>query len=166
MGIQRLVSRAWFYFRIGYSTYLTFLLGYASTLVTVYYLAIRNVPQLLDIFPKFVPFALLATAIGVPLSVSIGWVHLKRSALFTSEQDIAVEANPYVYKLPESGIQRDVQTPSELLRLRLLRKLAEANGLLSDAEKAEIEAIEQRYVTLLKGEYVGIPRRHRTRPQL
>ncbi|MGA2461309.1 MAG: hypothetical protein ABSF82_07810 [Candidatus Bathyarchaeia archaeon] len=160
MSVLRLVSRAWYYFRLGYSTYLTFILGYLSTLVTVYYLAVKNIPQLLDIFPKFLPFAFLATVIGAPLSVAIGWVHLKRSALFTSEADIAVEANPYIYKLPESGIARDVQTPSELLRLRLLKKLAEVNGLLSDAEKAEIGAVEQKYQTLLEGKYVGVPRRH------
>ena len=159
MSLLRLVSRAWYYFRLGYSTYLTFLLGYLSTLVTVYYLAIKNIPQLLDIFPKFLPFAILATGIGAPLSVAIGWVHLKRSMFFTSEQDISLEANPYLYKLPAAGITRDVQTPSELLRLRLMKKLAEANGLLDDAEKAEIAKIEQRYETLLKGGYVGNLRR-------
>jgi hypothetical protein len=159
MSVLQLVSRAWFYFRLGYSTYLTFILGYVSTLITVYYLAIKNIPQLLDIFPKFLPFSLLATGIGVPLSVAIGWAHLKRSTLFTAEQDISYEASPYVYKLPYAGIARDVQTPSELLRLRLMKKLAEANGLLSEAEKAEIEKIERLYETLLKGGYVGNLRR-------
>jgi len=101
----------------------------------------------------------LATAIGGPLSVAIGWAHLKRGMLFTSEQDIAYEASPYVYKLPTAGIARDVQTPSELLRLRLMKKLAEANGLLDEAEKAEIDALERQYETLLKGGYVGTLRR-------
>jgi hypothetical protein len=159
MTVTRLISRAWYYFRLGYSTYLTFLLGYVSTLVTVYYLAIKNVPSLLDLFPKFVPFAILATGIGGPLSVAIGWAHLKRSSLFVSEQDIAYEASPYVYKLPNAGIARDVQTPSELLRLRLLRRLAESNGLLKDGEKQQIEKIEQLYETLLAGNPVGNLRR-------
>ena len=69
---MRILSRMWFYFRIGYATYLTFLLGYVSTLVTVYYLAIKNLPTLLDIFPRFVPFAFLATIIGGPLSIVLG----------------------------------------------------------------------------------------------
>jgi hypothetical protein len=155
-----LVSRAWFYFRLGYSTYLTFLLGYASTLVTVYYLAIKNIPQLLDIFPKFLPFAVIGTGIGIPLSVAIGWVHLKRSTLYSSEADISAEANPYVYKLPRAGVLMNAQIPSELFRLRLLKKLAEANGLLSDAEKEEIRKIEENYETLLRGGSVGIQRRH------
>jgi hypothetical protein len=97
VGKITFVGRLWYYFRIGYSTYLTFLLGYVSTLVTVYYLAIKNIPTLLDLFPRFVPFAILATAIGVPLSVGIGSVHLKRSPAYSSEIDIGMEANPYNY---------------------------------------------------------------------
>ena len=92
--------RAWYYFRLGYSTYLTFILGYASTLVTVYYLAIRNAPALLDLFPHFAEFGVLATVVGGPLAVVIGWIHLKRSGLYSSEADISVEASPYTYKLP------------------------------------------------------------------
>ena len=56
----RWASRAWYYFRLGYSTYLTFLLGYVSTLITVYYLAIKNMADLLSIFPHSALFALLA----------------------------------------------------------------------------------------------------------
>ena len=44
---MRWIYRAWYYFRLGYSTYLTFILGYVSTLVTVCYLAIKNMPPLL-----------------------------------------------------------------------------------------------------------------------
>ena len=76
--VYRLATGAWYYFRLGYSTYLTFLLGYASTLVTVYFLAIKNMPVLLEIFPNFELFSVIATVIGVPLSIGIGWLHLKR----------------------------------------------------------------------------------------
>lgn len=154
----RLVSRAWYYFRLGYSTYLTFLLGYVSTLITVYYLAIKNMPDLLNVFPHFVPFAVLATLIGVPLSVGIGWVHLKRSVLFTSEQDITVEANPYQYKLTP-GISKVVSTPTAAITLKILRRLAEKSGILTDSEKEMIEDLEKKWATLLEGGHVGVPRR-------
>jgi len=39
-------------------------LGYISTLVTVYYLAIRNIPELKNLFQRFWAFAVLATIIG------------------------------------------------------------------------------------------------------
>ncbi len=153
-----LAARAWFYFRLGYATYLTFLLGYASTLVTVYYLAIKNIPELLNIFPRFVPFAILATVIGGPLSVAIGWIHLKRSRLYSSEADISIEANPWNYKLPP-GYQREAFYPLLLAELRVLRKMAQKQSLLSEAEEAELTRLEETLQTLVTGGYVGNPRR-------
>jgi hypothetical protein len=154
----KLLYRSWYYFRIGYSTYLTFLLGYVSTLVTVYYLAIKNVPSLLDIFPKFVPFAILATVVGVPVSVGLGWIHLKRSHLYSSEIYVATEANPYNYKMTP-GKETVLNTPYLLIQLRILRSLAETHGLLTGPERAEIDQLEDMLLTLLKGGYVGTPRR-------
>jgi len=155
----RFIFRAWYYFRLGYGTYLTFLLGYASTLVTVYYLAVRNAPLLLSLFPNFLPFAILATVVGAPLAVVIGWVHLKRSQLFSSELDISVEANPYQYKLPP-GMAKEVHTPAAILQLRIMRGLAEAHGLLTDPVRAEFDELERKYLILLEGGYVGWNSRH------
>jgi len=152
------IYRAWYYFRQGYSTYLTFLLGYVSTLVTVYYLAVKNMPTLLDIFPRFTEFAVLATVVGGPLAVVIGWIHMKRSRLYSSEADIAAEASPYNYKLPP-GYWREAWFPVMLAQLRLLGKLSEAKGLLTDSEKIELEELDRKMVTLVKGGYVGSPRR-------
>jgi hypothetical protein len=154
----RLVYRSWYYFRVGYGTYLTFLLGYVSTLVTVYYLAIKNIPSLLDLFPKFIPFAALATVIGAPLSVAIGWIHLKRSGLYSSETDIGVEANPYNYKLPP-GVSPVVLFPAYMEMLRILRKVAETNQLLTGPELARIEDLEKKFELLINGGSVGVPRR-------
>jgi len=154
----RWIYRAWYYFRQGYATYLTFLLGYVSTLVTVYYLAIRNMPALLEIFPRFTEFAILATVVGGPLAVAIGWAHMKRSRLYSSEADIAVEASPYSYKLPP-GYMKEAWVPVMLAQLRLLRRLSEASGLLTDSDKIEVDELEKKMVTLVKGGYVGTPRR-------
>jgi hypothetical protein len=143
---------------MGYATYLTFLFGYVSTLVTVYYLAIKNVPDLVAIFPRFVPFAVLATVVGVPLSVGIGWFHLKRSNLYSSEADISVEANPWNYKLIP-GVWRDAFYPAFLAELRLMRALALKESLLSDSEKRELDSLEERLRMLIEGGYVGTPRR-------
>lgn len=77
MKLSNFVFRMWFYFRMGYGTYLTFLLGFLTTLITVYYLAINNSPILLDIFPRFWLFAAIATVIGIPIGVLLGWFHMK-----------------------------------------------------------------------------------------
>ena len=143
---------------MGYSTYLTFLFGYASTLITVYYLAIKNIPDLLSIFPKFVPFAAVATIIGIPLSVSVGWAHYKRSTAFSSEMDIQYEANPFWYKLPP-GYNKEVFGPVYLEMLLLLKKISERNQSLTSDEKERIDSLEQKLRTLNAGGMVGSPRR-------
>ena len=143
---------------MGYSTYLTFLLGYITTLITVYYLAIKDIPYLLDLFPKFLPFALLCTVVGVPLSVCIGWIHLKRSTLFSSEQDVSVESNPYNYRFAP-GINLEMSGPWNLIVIKLIKKIAEKNGLLTDEERAVISDIENKLQILNAGGYVGNPRR-------
>jgi hypothetical protein len=148
----------WYYFRMGYATYLTFVVGWVSTLVTVYYLAIKNVPPLLDIFPKFLPFVFLATVVGVPISVIVGWIHLKRSRLFSSEIDVSMEANPYNFILVP-GKEAEVFYPVLLTQLRILRKLSESNQILTNAEKAELDQLEDKIMGLLRGRYVGTPRR-------
>ena len=153
-----LLSRAWFYFRLGYATYLTFLLGYVSTLITVYYLAIKNIPDLLNVFPRFVPFAVLATVIGAPLSVAIGWFHLKRSTLYSSEADITIESNPWNYKLPP-GYAKEAFYPLLLAELKLLRKLAQKESVISNSEMNELNVLEEKLQTLVDGGYVGTPRR-------
>lgn len=150
--------RFWYYFRLGYGTYLTFLLGYATTLVTVYYLAIKNVPDLLEVFPHFTPFAIIATALGGPLSVFIGWMHLKRTQAYSSELDVSYEANPYLFKM-YPGYWREAFTPMYLEVLRLLRILSEKNNLLTSEDKTRIKDIEKKLQTLVDGGYVGTPRR-------
>ena len=154
----RFIPRLWFYFRMGYATYLTFLLGYVSTLVTVYYLAVKNIPDLLDIFPHFVPFAILGTVIGVPTSIAIGWIHLKRSPAWSAELDVSVEANPYNYKLVP-GYYREAWTPLYLELLILLRRIAVAQNLVDREELARIDDLEQKLRVLIAGGYVGTPRR-------
>ena len=134
------------------------MLGYGSTLVTVYYLAIRNVPSLLDIFPKFWPFAILATAIGCPVAVGLGWVHMKRSPGYTAEVDMGVEANPYNYKLPP-GFWRETFAPVYLELLLLQKKMMQKQSVLDEEDKARIEELEKRLRVLIAGGMTGTPRR-------
>ena len=155
---KNLITRFWYYFRIGYGTYLTFLLGFVSTLITVYYLAIKNLPYLLDLFPHFETFAILATVIGAPVSVAIGWLHLKRSHAYGSEADITVESNPYSYKLTP-GKEAEAFAPSYLETLKLVSKLLKSQNLLSKEDESRIDALENKLQTLIEGNMVGNPRR-------
>jgi hypothetical protein len=158
MKSMKFATRLWFYFRMGYATYLTFILGYVSTLITVYYLAIKSIPDLLTIFPHFVPFAILATVTGIPLCIGAGWMHYKRSAAYTSEVDIQYEANPYYFKLPP-GYNLEVLGPLYLEILVLLKRLTAGQEMLNEEDRARIEKLEQKLQVLAKGGMVGTPRK-------
>jgi len=158
LSIGRFFGRVWFYFRMGYSTYLTFLLGYVSTLITVYYLAIKNIPQLLTLFPRFDAFSVLATVIGAPLSVAVGWLHYKNSPAYTSEMDIQVESNPYYFKYAP-GYTKEALGPFYLETILLLKKLSAKSQLLDREEEERLDELERKFRVLNEGGIVGTPRR-------
>jgi hypothetical protein len=136
---------------------MTFLLGIATTLITVYYLAIQNIPALLNVFPHFSLFAVISIAAGVPLSCSIGWYHLTGTALWQSELDITVEANPYYYKM-YPGYWKEAFTPVYLEVPRGIKKILENQNTLNEDDEKRIEDLERKLQTLIDGGYVGTPR--------
>ena len=107
---KRLPNRAWFYFRMGWSTYLVFLFAAVNTLVVTYYLAIEKIPILVSLFPSFTHYAGIALVIVIPLSIVIGYIHFKKSLIFSSEVDVSAESNPYNFKLVP-GHYREVFFP-------------------------------------------------------
>ncbi len=96
---KNLLFRAWFYFRQGWSTYFAFIIAALNTMVTTYYLAIRDVPILEVMFPSFSIYVVVLSAIGIPLLVLVGYLHYKKSAAFKAEADINMEANPHMRRL-------------------------------------------------------------------
>lgn len=158
--LEIFITRLWYYFRIGYSTYLTFFMGLVSTLTVVYYLLIKNVPALQEVFGSFTYFALVAAVIGFPLSVFIGWLHIKGSSAMASEQDIIAEASPYAYKL-QPGYLREAFAPLYLEVLRILKELAIRENILTQEEERKIQDLESKMTVLIQGGYVGTPRRRR-----
>lgn len=153
---SRLPFRSWYYFRTGFHTYLAFVLSAINMMVVVYYLAIKSVPVLETVFPSFMIWALAVTAVGVPLSVFLGHLHVKRSGAFRSELDIQVEANPYYYKLPP-GFWREVFAPTYLELLRLNMKLLNKEPL-TEEELKQIKELQKKLESLINGGYVGSPR--------
>jgi hypothetical protein len=155
----RFVARLWYYFRMGYATYLTFLLGAVQTLVVVWYLAIKDTPALANLFGHFVPFAVVVSAVGIPPTILVGWLHLKRSPAYSSELDIGVEANPYNYKFPP-GFALEAIGPWYLELLLMMRRLLESEQLLTSEDKTRLRELEQKLRILNKGGFVGNPRRN------
>ena len=95
---KNLGFRGWFYFRQGWSTYFAFIFAAINTMVVTYYLAIENIPILKEIFPTFYQYLLIMMIIGIPLLISVGYVHYKKTQAFRAESDIAYESNPFVLR--------------------------------------------------------------------
>src|SRR3990170_7970762 len=124
--------RAWFYFRQGWGTYFAFIIAAVNTMVTTYYLAIDKVSDLKVIFPSFTIYAAVWVMVGIPLLITIGYIHFKKSPAYSAELDVGVESNPYCFKLIP-GYTRDVLFPMHLIMINMLVKLSE-NEKLNDEE--------------------------------
>ena len=126
-------------------------------LTVTYFLAIENYPVLDTLFPTFLHYVFIAVVIGVPMLVLVGYIHYKRSAAFTAEADINVEAYPYWYKLPP-GWNKEVVFPLYLQMINLMIKISK-NEKLSTDETKEMSDIQKSLSSLIKGGYVGKPAR-------
>ena len=71
--------RAWYYFRMGWGYYFAFIFAAINTLTVTYFLAIENYPALEVIFPSFEIYIIIICSIGIPLLVTIGYAHYKRT---------------------------------------------------------------------------------------
>ena len=136
---KNLGFRAWFYFRQGWSTYFAFIFAAINTLTVTYYLAIENLPVLKQFFPSFILYLITVSVIGIPVLVSIGYVHYKRSSAYKAEAAINIESNPYIKRLLSS---MEVILLSHLKTTQLLSKLSK-NEKLSSTELDELSALEK-----------------------
>lgn len=91
--------RAWYYFRMGWSTYFAFIFAAINTLTVTYYLTIEKIPSLKEVFPNFFYYVSIISIIGIPILVLVGYAHYKRTKAFKSEVDILLESNPYVSRV-------------------------------------------------------------------
>lgn len=125
---KELGFRVWFYFRQGWSVYFAFVFAAINTLVTTYYLAIQKAPVLQQIFPSFILYVIFVSGLGIPILVTIGYIHMKKSAVFKTEADIGFEANPHMKRLllnTEEILQHQLFLTSILIKSSNNEKLNE-----------------------------------------
>ena len=122
-------------------------------MVTTYYLAIKNIPALINVFPSFFNYIIIVTGIGIPILVFIGYVHYKRSSAYSAEADINVESYPYFYKL-QPGWTQEVVFPLYRIMTQLLVKISK-NEKITDQDLATIKNLEEKIDLLIQGGYVG-----------
>ena len=128
--------RSWYYFRMGWATYFAFIFAAINTLTVTYFLAIERYPFLAGIFPNFIQYVVIVSAIGVPLLVVIGYIHYKRTVAFKSEIDVVMESNPYQRR---NIVNITLVLHSIIQTNQLLLKLSK-NEKLSETEIGEINS--------------------------
>ena len=141
--------RLWYYLRQGYGVYLVFIIGMVNLMTTTYYLAVKNIPYLLKLFPGFTEWILFLIVVGFPLSLGLGYWHMKRSGAQSSQLEVDTEINPYYYKLPP-GFWKEVFSPLflELLRTNIMILQKES---LTDEDVKRLKEIEKNLSLLMKG---------------
>jgi hypothetical protein len=136
----KIIPRAWFYFRMGWSLYFAFIFAAINTLTVTYFLAIEKYPTLQAIFPSFLQYVILIAGIGIPILVVIGYFHIKKTSAFRSETAVAAENNPY-QRRTIVNTELILQLNQELMKI-LLKNLK--NEKITDKELEEIGKIESK----------------------
>jgi hypothetical protein len=157
MKLSKLIFRSWYYFRIGYGTYVAFPLGFASTMIVIYELALKDVPSIDQYFPHLYIFGIVALLVLIPISIYAGLYHIKRTGAYSAEASVLTESNPYMYKaIP--GKEREVFLPLLMLTAKGLAKVLKQQHSMSPEEQKEFESVLEKANTLLEGASVGLPR--------
>ena len=112
---------------------------------------------ILDTSSPAIPIAMMAAAIiGIPLMATIGYLHYKKAPAYSSEVDVGIERNPYVFKL-QPGWNQKVVFPMYRVLTIMLVKLSN-NEKLTDDEMAEIKKILDDIEHLSKGGWINKPK--------
>ena len=146
MGKANLGFRSWYYFRTGWSTYFAFILAAINTLTVTYFLAIENYPSLKTVFPSFEQYIIIIVSIGIPLLVTVGYTHFKRTHAFKSEVDVLIESNPYQKRNTVNG---EINLRLNLQLVTMLLKLSKKENL-SEEDTQEITKFHNEILTLSK----------------
>ena len=137
--------RAWYYFRMGWSTYFAFIFAAINTLTVTYYLAIENYPSLKEVFPSFEVYIIIICTTGIPLLTIVGYTHYKRTKARKAEVDILIETNPYVLR---TLVNSDVLLVLNLKMINLLRKLSEEK--LTEEQRKDMKEINDELLEFVK----------------
>lgn len=147
--------RLFYYFRIGYGTYLAMFIGVINILTTTYFLAGKKIPWVQSIFPTFESYVITCIGLGVPIVIFAGWMHLKKIGTYTQEVAISQQYSPYNYKFPP-GFNREVFGPAYLAILQLNIKRLKGEKLTKE-EMEKILLLEKKLAELIEGGFSGNP---------
>ena len=137
---RHLIYRSWFYFRVGYGTYVALLIGIGGNLLLFYRLGVQYIDFLKDVFPSLTVFSIVALIVTIPASIGFGFYHMKRTGAFAADASVSTEQNPYVYKIVP-GKEQEVLYPVLALTLKGLVKVLDHQPVTEDEKQEFQEAI-------------------------
>ena len=141
--------RVWYYFRVGWSTYFALLFAGINTATVTYFLAIEKIPALEAIFPTFLHYVAISLVVILPILVTVGWFHYRRTNAYGSEAEVQLENNPYMYKLP-LGWHKEVFFPTLLMMTEYMIKSGNSEKL-DEKSISEIKELQSKLDFLIKG---------------
>ena len=128
---------------MGWSTYFAFIFAAINTLTVTYFLAIENYPILKEVFPTFVIYVVITTAIGIPLLTFIGYVHYKRTAARRAEVDIGYETNVYQAR---TLVNSEISVKLNMKLLDMIIKMSK-NKEISHEDYEELTKLQKKLTT-------------------
>jgi hypothetical protein len=161
VNFSKALFRAWFYFRTGYNTYIAFFIGFASNVIVIYKLGVSENRFLGPYFASLTLFAILALAILIPISISAGLYHMKRTGAYAADASVSIESNPYIYRVIP-GKEQEVFLPLWILTVRGLARVLDQQRAMTPEEKLELEDTLSKANALLKGQLVGVTKGQNT----
>src|SRR5205807_8123394 len=105
-----------------------------------------------DVFPTLTLFSIIAIIVTVPVSIGVGFYHMKRTGAFAADAAVSTEQNPYVYKIVP-GKEQEVLYPVLALTLKGLVKVLEHQSVTED-EKREFQDAIAKTNRLIQGQSV------------
>ena len=160
-----LAFRAWYYFRLGYGTYLGFAVGFVTFVSTTYYLTVERIPFLKTVFENFTLYIGVSFFVIVLFAIFLGWLHMKRTLAYSTQIKVDIEANPYYY-MSSPGKETEVTWPFYEVLLKTMKKFLDREDLLTKEERDEIEDVLKKIEILRGGGFVGVPRQRHLSRQL
>lgn len=177
MNLEKMLFRAWYYFRQGYATYLAFLIGFVSNIIVIYSLGIKPVidsnrlqPTTLGsffqtIFPHLTNFVIIAAVIITPICIYLGLLHMKGTGAFAADASVSTESNPYIYKVVP-GKEEEIYIPFMLLAAQGIAKILERQNDITPSEKKQFEEVIAKASSVLAGQPVGVREQPNLIPRL
>ena len=152
MGLRWFGKRFW-EGRQFYSAYIALFIAISNWITIQYRLVLENAPILSGIFSNMWTFLIVAVIVFSIISVLGGhYIHRKRQ--FRIEQELAVEENPYLYRIMP-GKEKELLIPVLMLQLEGLEDLLRQNNSLTNEKKMQFQNFKTELLKLAQGRSIG-----------